>query len=98
MTNNLGEIFIKSNLYTKLIKNNINNVETLILKKPKKYQNFILSKLETIQNKDKVNLYGSIIQEPIPIKIFFKQNTKIFQISTNQKMNFKIIIFNNFFF
>ncbi|WP_323847838.1 MAG: hypothetical protein Q2306_00730 [Phytoplasma sp.] len=98
MINNLDNIFKESNLYTKLIKNNINNIKELILKKPKKYQNFILSKLDKIENKDKLNLYGIIKQELITVNNFFKKNIKMFQILTSQNITLKVIIFNNFFF
>ncbi|MDV3174361.1 MAG: ATP-dependent DNA helicase, partial [Candidatus Phytoplasma stylosanthis] len=94
----LQKLFIESNLYPKLIKNDIKNIKELIFKKPKKYENFTLSQLSIIHDKEKVNLFGIIITNPIPYKIFFKKKAKILKILTKENIIFKIIFFNNFFF
>ncbi|MDV3196255.1 MAG: hypothetical protein Q8885_01865 [Candidatus Phytoplasma stylosanthis] len=94
----LQKLFIESNLYPKLIKNDIKNIKELIFKKPKKYENFTLSQLSVIHDKEKVNLFGIIITNPIPYKIFFKKKAKILKILTKENIIFKIIFFNNFFF
>lgn len=98
MVTNLDDIFRQSILYTKLIKNNINNLKELVLKKPKTYENFVLSKLDRIPDKTEIKLYGLIITKPVISRFSFKKNTKIFQILTNVNTTLKVIIFNNFFF
>ncbi|WP_246058863.1 hypothetical protein [Candidatus Phytoplasma pini] len=101
MDMNLKEIFLKSPLKTKLEQNNIHNIKQLILTKPKKYENFILSDITKAKNQAEVNLYGTIIDNPrIPknkktdykiIKIYFKLLD-----SNNNIIN--VLLFRNFFF
>jgi ATP-dependent DNA helicase RecG len=98
MTSDLEQIFENSDLYSKLFNNNIKNIKELILKKPKKYQDFTLTELNKIADKTKVNLYGIITKEPVVVRNFFKKNAKMFHILTSRNTEFKVIIFNNFFF
>ncbi|QTX02824.1 DEAD/DEAH box helicase [Candidatus Phytoplasma luffae] len=94
----LQKLFLESDLYPKLIKNNITSIKELILKKPKKYENFVLSDCKNISDKKKINLYGEIIEEPIFVNNIFKKKIKMFKIIVDSGFIFKIIIFNNFFF
>ncbi|MEZ0180571.1 hypothetical protein ['Camptotheca acuminata' phytoplasma] len=94
----LQKLFLESRLYPKLLQNNITQIKELILKKPKKYENSIISDLKEISDKQKVNLWGIIIKKPIAVKSFFKKSTQMFEVLVENNITFRVIIFHNFFF
>ncbi|MDW3617659.1 MAG: helicase-related protein [Candidatus Phytoplasma pruni] len=97
MNSNLNQMFVKSNLYPKLVQNDINTLKELIFYKPKKYQNFLLSNINQAMDKEIINVIGKIVSEPISSKDDSDKKRLNFQILIHDDVFLDVVLFNKFY-
>ncbi|MDO8168055.1 DEAD/DEAH box helicase [Candidatus Phytoplasma melaleucae] len=92
-----NQMFLQFDPLGKLAANNINNFKKLILTRPKKYENFILSDINQIRDREDVNLCGTITNQPVLLMCKSQKKIIRFKILLSNENVLEIIVFNNFF-